>query len=55
MIVIEKRTEIAHDLMLIQQERMSFYEQAAKLLNSDEDFFRCIQAILNNVWISFLS
>ena len=45
MLQIEKRTEIAHDLLLIQQERLLFYEQAARLFNSDEDIYKCIQSI----------
>lgn len=47
MLSIEKKTEIAHDLMLIQQERMMFYEQAGKLFSRDEDFYKCVKVITN--------
>ncbi len=47
MLTIEKKTEIAHDLMLIQQERMMFYEQAGKMFGRDEDFYKCVQVITN--------
>ena len=45
MLQIEKTSEIAHDLLLIQQERMMFYEQAARLFNKDEDIYKCIQSL----------
>ena len=47
MITIEKRTEIAHDLVQIHQERMKFYEQAEKFINLDEHFYNCIRSIIN--------
>ncbi|HEX7846473.1 MAG TPA: hypothetical protein VF476_11795 [Chitinophagaceae bacterium] len=47
MLTIEKKTEIAHDLMLIQRERLLFYDQARKLLKNDDGFHQCIHFITN--------
>jgi hypothetical protein len=45
MVQIEKTTEIAHDLLMIQQERMLFYEQVAKLFNKDDDIYKSILSL----------